>query len=69
MKTPNNPKLKESYRWKDAISILHQEIQKHKLAEFCMVQSFDFEALKEFERLNEQYISEQRGPKIETNLA
>lgn len=49
MKVPRDLKKKSQYRYKKAVSQLHALIAQYDLAEFCMVQSFDHETLREFE--------------------
>lgn len=43
------------YRYKDAVRYLHEMIDEYKMAEFCMVQSFDHNCLREFEMQNQEY--------------
>jgi len=58
VKVPHNPKFKKNYRWKESMSRLHALIQDYGIAEQCMVQSFDHEALQEMERINREYVAE-----------
>lgn len=49
IKTPRNLAKKAQYRYKQTVRQLHELIAKYDLADFCMVQSFDHEAMREFE--------------------
>lgn len=52
LKVPHDEEVKLRYRWQDAVKNLHDLIQSYSLADQCMVQSFDFDALDEFTNQN-----------------
>lgn len=45
VKVPYDKDVKAKYRWKECLKKLHDLIQKYQIAEHCMIQSFDHEAL------------------------
>jgi len=49
------------------MQMLHDLIMDMNLPEFCMVQSFDHEALSEFEKINKGYIESRNDSVIETS--
>ena len=53
VKVPLSPDVKQRYRWQRSIHQLYEMIQASNLTRFCMVQSFDHEALRSIEKLNQ----------------
>jgi hypothetical protein len=66
VKCPNDKSVKSIYRWKKCMAILHDLIQSTRMAEYCLVSSFDHEVLREMEILNSEYIRDQ-SDKLETS--
>lgn len=50
LKVPQDERIRSRYRNVQAVTHLHKLIEAYGLAEYCMVQSFDHETLREFER-------------------
>lgn len=59
VKTPADPEVKQNYRWKKCLNMLHDLIQSSGMAEYCLISSFDHQALREMERINQDFISVQ----------
>lgn len=52
LKVPRDVTIKSNYRYKECAKKLHELIYQHDIADFCMVQSFDYDILKEFEKVD-----------------
>ena len=68
IKTPNDTEVRKRYRVQEVISRLHDSIQASSLAKYCIAHSFDYEALKIIEKVNETYVTTNSWPekKVET---
>ena len=68
IKTPNDTEVRKRYRVQEVISRLHDSIQASSLAKYCIAHSFDHEALKIIEKVNETYVTTNSWPekKVET---
>lgn len=55
LKVPRDENVKNRYNYQRAVSCLHKLIEDYDMAEFCMIQSFDHDTLREFEKQNKQY--------------
>jgi hypothetical protein len=56
MKVPYDTQVKRSYDWSEAVKLLHKLIQDMNMVQYCMVQNFDHEALRAFEKENGIYV-------------
>lgn len=61
MKCPHVTSVKQRYRWQKAVELLHQQVQEASMAEFCMIQSFDYDLLRHLEQVNTKFM-ETAGP-------
>lgn len=52
IKSPEKPEIKQIYRWKQAVKLLHELIVESQMTEYVVITSFDFETLQEMERIN-----------------
>lgn len=59
IKSPFNPHVRKRYRVEETIKTLHNLIQAHQVAKFCVAHSFDHEALKLIEKVNDDFVTSQ----------
>ena len=64
IKTPLDLEVRKRYRVHEVIEILHGAIQARDLAKFCIAHSFDHEALKIIEKVNQTYMTQCSRPEI-----
>ena len=64
LKTPNNQEVRKSYRVLETVELLHDAIQKSQVAKYCIAHSFDHEALRNIEKVNETFMSTCSRPEI-----
>ena len=56
IKSPFDQTVRQRYRLQESVQLLHDQIQASNLAKFCISQSFDHEALRALERVNQVFL-------------
>lgn len=57
LKTPYLPEIKQYYDLNRCAKLMHQEIQNHGMAKYCLVQSFNHTIVDLFESENARYLA------------
>lgn len=64
IKTPIDLEVRERYSVPKAVQLLHDAIQATEVAKYCIAHSFDHEALRNIEKVNDTFMSTCSRPEI-----